>query len=99
MDQFSAGWPNSTSVRGDTASGDSGGPAVQKGRLVGLTTGARKNEPGIYTLVGYYREWIEAKIAERQARTIFRVKFGLYPILTTFSAFTIFIRFYCKYRR
>ena len=49
----------------DSCTGDSGGPAVLKGKLVGIITWgkkcASKKYPGIYTRVDKYYKWIESK--------------------------------------
>ncbi|XP_030246690.1 trypsin beta-like, partial [Drosophila navojoa] len=46
----------------DACQGDSGGPLVGDGKLVGIISWgigcARKDYPGVYTNVAYYRNWI-----------------------------------------
>lgn len=49
-------------VDNDACYGDSGGPAVINGKLVGIISWGHEcgspNLPGVYTLVKNYREWI-----------------------------------------
>lgn len=48
--------------------GDSGGPAIQNGKLVGIISWGsgcgQKNKPGVFTRVGNYLQWIRAKMQE-----------------------------------
>ncbi|XP_029350056.1 complement factor D-like [Echeneis naucrates] len=56
----------------DTCDGDSGGPLLFNGVVVGITSnGGRKcgqlRKPGIYTIVSHYTDWIDATMAQQPA--------------------------------
>lgn len=48
----------------DSCSGDSGGPAVYGGQLVGIVAGGGEcgASPAVYTSVAYYEDWIQRNL-------------------------------------
>ncbi|MBN3303144.1 CFAD factor, partial [Amia calva] len=56
---------NSRKLCQDACRGDSGGPLIHKGVVVGITsTGGKKcgkpKKPGVYTVVSHYTQWIDS---------------------------------------
>ncbi|KAG8013072.1 Kallikrein 1-related peptidase b9 [Nibea albiflora] len=62
---------NQAQKKEDTCDGDSGGPLLYNGVVVGITSyGGTKcgqiKKPGIYTIVSHYTEWINSTMALQQ---------------------------------
>ncbi|TMS21768.1 Complement factor D [Larimichthys crocea] len=62
---------NQPQKKEDTCDGDSGGPLLYNGTVVGITSyGGKKcgqiRKPGIYTIVSHYTEWIDNTMALQQ---------------------------------
>ncbi|KAF2890093.1 hypothetical protein ILUMI_14222, partial [Ignelater luminosus] len=70
---FCGGWPSGSR---DSCSGDSGGPLLQMGLLVGITSWGRKcgrGYPGVYTKLSEFQDWLED--VEKRLNTRFKIRF------------------------